>query len=166
MYRATQVNDARLETAGSHRFPVNSSVHIQNGFLSPFPASFPPIPALGNGDRIWRPSPEWFRNADPIVFSGAEIRSVSCRLRNPDPIAFYGAKIWSVSGRLRNPDLMTKHDLGIPISWLIFDRHMSILGNISWFLDLLISPMVFSIFPQLQSLFSPRGKSIERTGNT
>jgi hypothetical protein len=116
----TQVNDVRRETAGSHRFPVNSGVHIQNRFLCPFPASFPPIPALGNGDRIWLPFPERFRNADPIVFSGAEIRSVSCRLRNPDPIAFYGAKIWSVSGRLRNPDLMTKHDLGIPISCFDF----------------------------------------------
>jgi hypothetical protein len=116
----SQVNDVRRETAGSHRFPVNSGVHIQNRFLCPFPASFPPIPALGNGDRIWRPFPERFRNADPIVFSGAEIRSVSCRLRNPDPIAFYGAKIWSVSGRLRNPDLMTKHDLGIPISCFDF----------------------------------------------
>jgi hypothetical protein len=96
----SQVNDVRRETAGSHRFPVNSGVHIQNRFLCPFPASFPPIPVLGNGDRIWLSFPERFRNADPIVFSGAEVRSVSCRLRNSD--------------------LMTKHDLGIPISCFDF----------------------------------------------
>jgi hypothetical protein len=46
------------------------------------------------------PFPGWFRNADPIVF--------------------YGAKIWSVSCRLRNPDLMTKHNLGISISCFDF----------------------------------------------
>jgi hypothetical protein len=116
----TQVNDVRRETAGSHRFPVNSGVHIQNRFLCSFPTSFPPIPALGNGDRICLSFPERFRNADPIVFSGPKIRSVSCRLRNPDPIVFYGAKIWSVSCRLRNPDLMAKHNFGIPISCFDF----------------------------------------------
>jgi hypothetical protein len=47
MYYSAQVNDVRRETGGSHRFPVNSAVHIQNRFLCPFSASFPPIPALG-----------------------------------------------------------------------------------------------------------------------
>jgi hypothetical protein len=69
----TQVNDVRRETAGSRRFPVNSGDHIQNRFLCQFPASFPPIPALGNADHIRLPFPGRFRNADPIVFYGIRI---------------------------------------------------------------------------------------------
>ena len=112
----TQVNDVRRETAGSHRFPVNSDDHIQNRFLCPFPAYFPPIPALGNGDRIWLSFPERFRNADPIGFYGDKIRIVSCRLRNPD--------------------LITKYNLGMPVHALIVCRHLPSLEDISGFLDL------------------------------
>jgi hypothetical protein len=135
----TQVNDVRRETAGSRRFPVNSGDHIQNWFLCQFPASFPPIPALGNGDRIRLPFPGRFRNAGPIVFYGAKIRSVSCRLRSPDPIGFYGAKIWSVSCRLRNPDLTTKHNLGISISCFDFgSSHADPRGYkpVPWFISI------------------------------
>jgi hypothetical protein len=49
--KLSHVNDVRRETAGSRRFLVNSGDHIQNRFLYQFPAFFPPIPALGNGDR-------------------------------------------------------------------------------------------------------------------
>jgi hypothetical protein len=73
--------------------------------------------------------------------------------------------MWSVSCRLRNPDLMKKHNLGIPISCFDLGRHMSILGDISWFLDLLVFLMVFSDFFQLKSLFSPSRKLIQPTGN-
>jgi hypothetical protein len=160
------VNDVRRKTAGSHRFPVNSGDHIQNRFLCQFPASFPPIPALGNGDRIRLPLPRRFPNADPIVFYGAKIRSASCRVRNPDPICFYGAKIWSASCRLRYPDLMTKYNLGISISCFDFGSSHADPRDISWFLDLLVFLMVFSQFFQLKSLFSPSGKFIQPTGNT
>jgi hypothetical protein len=160
------VNDVRRKTAGSHRFPVNSGDHIQNRFLCQFPASFPPIPALGNGDRIRLPLPRRFPNADPIVFYGAKIRSASCRVRNPDPICFYGAKIWSASCRLRYPDLMTCIILRSRSHALILAHHIPIQGDISWFLDLLVFLMVFSQFFQLKSLFSPSGKFIQPTGNT
>ena len=96
----TQVNDVRRETAGSHRFPVNSGDRIQNRFLCPFPAYFLSIPALGYGDRIRLPFPERFRNADPIVFTKTGYGSYPAVYRIRIRLFFYGDKIRTVSCRL------------------------------------------------------------------
>jgi hypothetical protein len=140
------VNDVRRETAGSYRFPVNFGDHIQNRFLCQFPTTFPPIPALGNGDRILR-----------VWGWVSECRS-DCFLRSQDTWVYpavYGFQI-----------LWQSIILGSRSHALTLARHMPILGDISWFLDLLVYLTVLSQFLQLKSLFSPSEKFIQSTGNT
>jgi hypothetical protein len=134
----TQVNSVRRETAGSHRFPVNSGDHIQDRFLFSFPAYFQPIPALGNGDRTWLSFPERFRNADPLVFYGDKIRIVSCRIRHPD--------------------LITKYNLAIQIPCFDFvSLHTDPKGYklISWFIS--ISDVFYWFLPVEIDYFSNNG---------
>jgi hypothetical protein len=76
----------RWNTYGGKRsdredFRWNPATVQKHRFLSPFPTSFPPIPVLGNNNRIRLSFPERFPKADPTTSYGVKIRIVSRRIR-------------------------------------------------------------------------------------